>query len=166
MSLLLQAVIKLRISTLYFIKSKILLVVTYYWMASLTWWMWVWVNSGSWWWTGRPGVLRFMGSQRVGHDWVTELNWTDAFIYFGCAAWRDFTTRAPAMKAPSPNLWTTREFTRLLFLKCKSGLMALLCSQPTQCWPEQLNLHPILHIPPVVSALDTGPAIFELFQVA
>ena len=45
------------------------------WMASLTWWMWVWVNSGSWWWTGRPGVLRFMGSQRVGHDWATELNW-------------------------------------------------------------------------------------------
>ena len=35
----------------------------------------VWVNSGSWWWIGRPGVLRFMGSQRVGHDWVTELNW-------------------------------------------------------------------------------------------
>ena len=39
--------------------------------------MWVWVNSGNWWWTGRPGVLRFMGSQRVGHDWATELNWTD-----------------------------------------------------------------------------------------
>ena len=36
----------------------------------------VWVNSGSWWWTGRPGVLQFMGSQRVGHDWATELNWT------------------------------------------------------------------------------------------
>ena len=47
-------------------------------MASLTWWTWVWVNSGSWWWTGRPGVLWFMGSQRVGHDWVTELNWTDS----------------------------------------------------------------------------------------
>ena len=46
-------------------------------MASLTWWMWVCVNSGSWWWTGRPGVLRFMGSQRVGHDWATELNWTE-----------------------------------------------------------------------------------------
>ena len=45
------------------------------WMASLTWWMWVWMNSGSWWWTGRPGVLQFMGSQRVGHDWATELNW-------------------------------------------------------------------------------------------
>ena len=36
---------------------------------------WVWVNSGSWWWTGRTGVLWFMGSQRVGHDWATELNW-------------------------------------------------------------------------------------------
>ena len=45
------------------------------WMASLTQWTWVWVNSGSWWWTGRPGMLWFMGSQRVGYDWVTELNW-------------------------------------------------------------------------------------------
>ena len=40
-------------------------------------WTWVWVNSGSWWWTGRPGVLRFMGLQRVGHNWATELNWTE-----------------------------------------------------------------------------------------
>ena len=47
------------------------------WMASLTRWTWVWVNSGSWWWTGRPGVLRFMGSQRVGHERATELNWTN-----------------------------------------------------------------------------------------
>ena len=39
-------------------------------------WTWVWVNSGSWWWTGRPGMLQFMGPQRVGHNWVTELNWT------------------------------------------------------------------------------------------
>ena len=45
------------------------------WMASLTRWTWVWVNSRSWWWTGRPGVLWFMGSQRIGHDWATELNW-------------------------------------------------------------------------------------------
>ena len=42
----------------------------------LTQWTWVWVNVGSWWWTGRPGVLRFMGSQRIGHDWANELNWT------------------------------------------------------------------------------------------
>ena len=46
------------------------------WMASPTQWTWVWVNSGSWWWTGRPDVLQFMGSQRVRHDWATELNWT------------------------------------------------------------------------------------------
>ena len=46
-------------------------------MASLTRWTWVWVNSGSWWWTGRPGVLRFMGSQGIRHDWATELNWTE-----------------------------------------------------------------------------------------
>ena len=50
------------------------------WMASLTWWTWVCVNSGSGWWTGRPGVLRFMGSQRVGHDWATELNWTEVKV--------------------------------------------------------------------------------------
>ena len=47
------------------------------WMASLTRWTWVWVNSRSRWWTGRPGMLWFMGSRRVGHDWATELNWTE-----------------------------------------------------------------------------------------
>ena len=46
------------------------------WIASPTQWTWVWVNSGSWWWTGRTGVLWFMGLQRVRHDWATELNWT------------------------------------------------------------------------------------------
>ena len=45
--------------------------------GSPTRWTWVWVNSGCWWWTGKPSVLRFMGSQRVGHDWATELNWTE-----------------------------------------------------------------------------------------
>ena len=49
------------------------------WMASPTWWTWVWEYSRSWWWTGNPGVLQFMGSQRVGHDWVTELNWMKKF---------------------------------------------------------------------------------------
>ena len=59
------------------------------WMASPPRWTWVWVNSGNWWWTGTPGKLWFMGSQRVGHDWATELNWTEpVLIYllknFGC----------------------------------------------------------------------------------
>ena len=48
------------------------------WLASQTQWTWVWYpSSGSWWWTGRPGVLQSMGLQRVGHNWVTELNWTE-----------------------------------------------------------------------------------------
>jgi len=63
------------------------------WMASPTRWTWVWMNSGSWWWTGRIGMLWFMGSQRVGHDWATELNWTDwlmsiyIYIYLQVEEW-------------------------------------------------------------------------------
>ena len=52
-------------------------IMTCIWMAPPTQWTWVWVNSGSWWWTGRPGLLWFMGLQRFGHNWVTELNWTE-----------------------------------------------------------------------------------------
>ena len=51
-------------------------------MATLTRWTWVWVNSGSWWWTGRPGMLWFMGSQRVRHNWMTELNWTELICQY------------------------------------------------------------------------------------
>ena len=56
---------------------------------------WVWVNSGSWWWTGRPGVLRFMGLQRVGHDLATELNWTE--LYF-TKLWLQCTGKLPKKK--------------------------------------------------------------------
>ena len=56
------------------------------WMASLTRWTWVWMHSGSWWWTGRPGVLWFMASQRVEHDWATELNWTESHNEY-CFNW-------------------------------------------------------------------------------
>ena len=51
------------------------------WMASMTHWTWIWVNSLCWWWTGKPGVLQSMGSQRVGYSWVTELNW---HLFFPC----------------------------------------------------------------------------------
>ena len=47
------------------------------WMASLTLCTWVWVSSRSWWWTGKPRMLQSLVSQRIGHDWVTELNWTE-----------------------------------------------------------------------------------------
>ena len=50
------------------------------WMASLTRWTWVWVISGSWWWTGNLGMLQSMGSQRVRHNWAAELNWYHALI--------------------------------------------------------------------------------------
>ena len=60
------------------------------WMASPTQWTWVWVDSGSWWWTGRPGVLRFIGLQRVRHDWVTELtdwltDWYTLVLLYLCS---------------------------------------------------------------------------------
>ena len=47
------------------------------WMTSPTWWTWIWISSGIWWWTGKPGMLPSMASQRVRHNWETELNWTE-----------------------------------------------------------------------------------------
>ena len=52
------------------------------WIASPTRWTWVWASSGSWWWTGKPGILQSMGSQRVGQDWATEVNWPEKFSKF------------------------------------------------------------------------------------
>ena len=57
------------------------------WRASPTRWTWIWVNSGSLWWTGSPGVLQFMGSKRVGHDWATELNWPEVSEGLSCGTW-------------------------------------------------------------------------------
>ena len=63
------------------------------WMASLTQWTWVWVSSGGWWWTGRPGMLWFMESQRVGHDQVTELKSVNSLPLFLCLfIWRTLRT--------------------------------------------------------------------------
>ena len=70
-------------------------------MASPTQWTWVWVDSGSCWWTGRPGVLKFMGWQRVRHDWATELNWTDTSIIFFLM----LTSRKTFTDTPRHNLW-------------------------------------------------------------
>ena len=52
------------------------------WMASPTWWTWVWVGSGSWWWTGKPAVLWSVGSQRAGHNWATELNLCAGVLFY------------------------------------------------------------------------------------
>ena len=74
------------------------------WMASLTQWTWVWVDSGSWWWTGKPDVLRFMGLQRVWHDWATELNWTEQGTWVWSPIWED-PTCLRASKPMSRNYW-------------------------------------------------------------
>jgi len=96
------------------------------WMASLTWWMWVWVNSRSWWWTGRPGVLRFMGSQRVRHDWATELNWLSKIhIYVN-----------------------TRKNLNIKILLCSLTLpptahcVSTLCIDPTSCVSRNISAQP------------------------
>ena len=84
------------------------------WMASLTRWTWVWVNSGRRWSTGRPGVLRFMGSQRVRHDWGTDLIWCPS------SQWCHPTISAsvvPFPSAPSQGLFQWVNVTMLPLLK-------------------------------------------------
>ena len=85
-------------------------------MASPTQWTWVCINSGSWWWTGRPGVLQFVGLQRVRHNWVTELNWTDS----------------------CPNLHRTEETDswRAQTKPCAHQDPGLRSSDPTREWPR------------------------------
>ena len=85
------------------------------WMASLTWWTWVWASSGSWWWTGKPGALHSMGSQKS--DVTEGLNWTDEFMFF-CLKFH----------------WTNIPF----FLKNKKSEVAQLC--PTLCDPMDCSL--------------------------
>ena len=106
------------------------------WMASWTRWTWVWVNSGRWWWTGRPGVLRFMGSQRVGHNWVTELNWDSILksrdvtlptkvhlvkamvfpvVMYGCESWT--VKKVERRRIDAFELWSWKRLLRVLGLQ-------------------------------------------------
>ena len=85
------------------------------WMASLTQWTWVLVNSRSWWWTGRPGMLQFRGSQRVGHDWATELNWRIIFT--------DILFSSVAQSCPTPcSPWTAAHQASLSIINSQSLL--------------------------------------------
>ena len=109
-------------------------------MASLTRWTWVSVNSRSWWWTGRPGMLRFMGSQRVGHDWATDLIWSRACSYHivQCRSWPLFRL-IPHRKnlSPSSSRFNPRHCSRPSLLRGKflqslsSGSSPLDCVQLT-----------------------------------
>ena len=95
------------------------------WMASPTRWTWVCVNSGSWWWTGRPGVLQFLGSQRVRHNWATELNWTELMTnnvehLFMCLLYLHFLFRKISVQVFCP-------FFKSGFCSCNVELYELFC---------------------------------------
>ena len=86
------------------------------WMASPTWWTWVWVNPGSWCWTGRPGELQSMGSWRVWYDWVTKLNWTE-------------------LNSPIPIHFSSLIPKMLMFTLAISSFSSVAQSCPTLCHP-------------------------------
>ena len=102
------------------------------WMASPTRWTWVWVNSGSWWWTGRPGVLQFMGSLRVGHDWATELNWYCIFVVIFLLFLKhtkiilaDFTFHCLQHSVVSTQIYLLKSFLKLLHPRVGSFTLKL-----------------------------------------
>ena len=92
------------------------------WMASLTRWTWVWASFGNWWWTGSPGVLQSMGSQRVEHNWETELNWTDGWgswrLSITTGVWMYLTSKRKPSRIFDKNISTlsisSSSFTRML----------------------------------------------------
>ena len=79
--------------------------------------MWDWVDSGSWGWTGRPGVLRFMGSQRVGHDWATELNWLN---------WTLIPVLVTILLHVTNKHWIETNWSKIKFLKFIGKMLLLL----------------------------------------
>ena len=84
------------------------------WMVSPARWTWVWASCGSWWWTEKPGVLQSIGSQRVGHDWVTKPNWMIENIEFVAELRITLTTQnsnsALPMNTLIPTVFTTQDY--------------------------------------------------------
>ena len=105
------------------------------WVASPTQWTWVWVFSRSWWGTGRPGMLQFMGLQRVRHNWVTELNWCMCFHHTNLIQRLLFTTFN--LKFPLPQL------IKWHFPLLETGFHRL---PPQAIKPETFNDLPLCHI--------------------
>ena len=94
------------------------------WMASPIQWTWVWVNSAIWRWTGRPGVLQSIGSQRVGHNWVTELSWAVGLLIATDGSPKIQKTQVRSHRMSFKSVW--------LFLK--------VCAQSDglSCWTEEM----------------------------
>ena len=131
------------------------------WMASPTWWTWVWANSGKWWRTGRPGVLQSMGSQRVGHDLATEQQ-------------QKHKSR-PKQCFPSPSLWAwwwTGDFlsqgavamdaSTIVYI-LKTGLRPKVSSYSEKLWPKFISIHVVPYILSS-NATDTFLCISNLFS--
>ena len=107
-------------------------------MASLTRWTWVSVNSRSWWWIGRPGMLRFMGLQRVGHDWAADLIWSDLMVFISKSILSDMSVATPAFFW-SPFSWNIffQAFTFSLYVSL--GLSWVSCRQ--HIWGSCFYIH-------------------------
>ena len=138
------------------------------WIASPTQWTWVWVNSGSWWWTGRPGVLWFMGLQRVRHDWATELNWTEYFSEWGnkwlylYPMWM-FTKDWPQQRRILIIKWTEWPISWIpLSLFARSPHHPKMDSWISQPWWHQWLLGFICHWVPNLSASENNTEFLKL----
>ena len=112
------------------------------WMASLTWCTWVYVDSRSWWWTRRPGLLQFMGSQRVRHDWATELNWTKFIL----------------VKKKLAMLWGTQDLSSLI-----SNQTPNCCSGSSEFQPLDLQGSPFSNIFRDSNHLIVGRTIYDKY---
>ena len=117
------------------------------WMVSLTRWTWVSVNSRSWWWTGRPGVLRFMGSQRVGHDWVTDLIWSWFWVI-------EIQIELVSAKARIPWLTPTRGEKQRIQLAAEPGFRCTTLGVRKSCY----------HCPDPQHGVHTWPHLCFLFH--
>ena len=117
------------------------------WMASLTQWRWVWVDSSSWWWIGRPGVLQFTGSQRVRHDWATELDWTDGHNIPGSYAILFFTATDFTSITSHIHSWVFFSFGLCLFIL--SGFISPLFSSSIlgTYWPGEFIFQHHIFLP-------------------
>ena len=111
------------------------------WMASPTRWTWVWVNSRSWWWTGRPGVLQFMGLQRVGHGWTTKLNWTELnMCHTLCSGYLEQAVSKPLLLLCVEVLSSTFLTLLTIFLLCPSPILVWFRSDWQSCYPIAIGM--------------------------
>ena len=117
-------------------------------MASLSQWTWVWVNSGSWWWTERPGVLQSVGSQRFGHNWATELNREDLNRYFLSVQSVKSLSYVRLFMTP----WTTARQASLSITNSRS-LLKLVSIESVMPSKHLILCHPLLLLPSIFPSI-------------